>query len=393
MSEFLRTQQDLEEARRPRVKHPTGWEPGVDTAAGSVTYVSDVSDTPSDWSDIIRQFGLPTDLWTVDTNYPVQVRTWDTPGGVRLYYYKATIQPATEVTHQDLDELIKRVRASKKKRPPAEGRPERAMVVCLADWQAGKRDGGGIEALSERLEELRLAVPARVRQLKKAGITVDSLYIVSLGDLVEGCGEHYPMQTWLVEIDGRQQEKFVRRMLVDLIEFWSPLAPHVVVTCVPGNHGERRKDGKAFTSFEDNVDLAVVEQAGEILARNPDSFGHVRFHIPDGDMTVTLDVCGTVCSFAHGHQARKGATPQGRLSSWWKDKGAARHPVGDADILVTGHYHHLQVVQDGPRTWMQAPANDGGSRWFEEMGGSTTVCGTLTFTVDQDGWDNLKVLR
>jgi UDP-2,3-diacylglucosamine pyrophosphatase LpxH len=78
---------------------------------------------------------------------------------------------------------------------------------------------------------------------------------------------------------------------------------------------------------------------------------------------------------------------------FWRDKGQSRHRLGDADVLVTGHYHHLQIVQDGPRTWMQAPANDGGSRWYEETGGASTRAGTLTFTVDTDGWANVQILR
>ena len=34
---FLNVKRDLEDARRTKPKHPTGWEPGVDTAAGTVT--------------------------------------------------------------------------------------------------------------------------------------------------------------------------------------------------------------------------------------------------------------------------------------------------------------------------------------------------------------------
>ncbi|HEY7821384.1 MAG TPA: hypothetical protein VIG24_01050, partial [Acidimicrobiia bacterium] len=77
---------------------------------------------------------------------------------------------------------------------------------------------------------------------------------------------------------------------------------------------------------------------------------------------------------------------------WWQGKMAAQHPAGDATVLVYGHWHHLQVLQDGPRTIMGCPSNDGGSRWFEERGGPTTACGTLTFVCEGGGWRDLAVL-
>lgn len=385
-------QRDVDDARKPRPKHPNGWEPGVDTAKGVVTAVSEVSSPPTDWSDIIRELGLGPE-WTVDESQPVQVRTWDS-GDKRMYYYRAAVLPVAGIEAvADLEALAKEIRRTRKKPPVKTGQVDRALVVCLADWQAGKHDGGGHEALIERLWDLYDAVPARVKQLNKLGKPVNQLFLIGLGDMIENCDGHYPMQTASVELYRRQQVRLVRRMLKEMISYWSSLAPHVVVGCVPGNHGENRKDGKAFTSFDDNDDLAVFEQVQEILAENKEAYGHVKWAIPDGDMTITLDVAGTVVAFAHGHQARSGAGPQKKLLKWWQDKMRSRHPVGDADVLVSGHYHHLQVVQDGPRTWFQAPANDGGSRWFEEQGGASTVCGTLTFVCDSEGWSEMAVLR
>ena len=390
--EFLTVQRDLEEASRPRPKHPTGWEPGVDTAAGSVTVLSDESEPPKDWSEIIRQFALDPAVWTVDESSPVQVRTWDS-GDRRCFYYRAAVKPVRDAVSVDVDALVARVRKHRKKAPAASDGAERALVVALSDWQAGKSEGGGVEALVERVERLREAVPARIRELRKAGYPVDRLYVVGMGDLVEGCDGHYAQQTFEVALDRRSQVKLVRRLLVDLLTSWASLAPQIVVTSVPGNHGENRKDGRSFTTFEDNDDVAVVEQVAEILAANPDAYGHVRFVFPYQDLTLTLEVAGTIVGFAHGHQARSGSGPQAKIAKWWRDKAAARHRIGDADVLITGHYHHLQLVQDGPRTWFQCPALDGGSRWWEEQGGATTKTGTLTLTVDAAGWDHVRILR
>jgi len=389
--EFLTVQRDIEDARVPRRTHPKGWEPGIDTAKGLLTHLSDAPAAPSDWSDIIRELGLDPTGWTVDESQPVQVRTWDS-GEKRMYYYRATVLPVSDVaTSPDVEALIREVKR-RKPQAPKDLLEETALVVLLADWQAGKPDHGGVEALIERLLDLKRRVPNRFKQAAKAGRPISHLYVVGMGDMVEACDGHYPMQTFSVELDHRQQVKLVRRMLTDLITEWSKLPAQMVVAAVPGNHGQLRKGGKAYTTFEDNDDLAVFEQVAEILGHNSDAYGHISFVIPDGDMTVTLDICGTVVSFAHGHQFTGSGLPLNKARTWWKNKMASMHPVGDASILCYGHYHHLQVLQDGPRTIFGCPSNDGGSRWFEEQGGPTTACGTLTFVVDKDGWRDLAIL-
>ena len=386
--EFLRVQRQIEDVRPTKRVHPTGWEPGVDTAKGQVT-VRGGEKPPSDWSAIISELGLDPAVWTVDESQPVQVRTWDS-GEQRCFYYRATVLPVSAPQSADIDVLV----SEAKRRVKSAGRPtpasSRALVVCLADWQAGKSDHGGVEALLERLWLLKDAVPARLKQLKKAGRPVDSLYVIGMGDMVEGCDGHYAAQTFSVALDRRQQVRLVRRMLVTMLTEWAALAPRVVVGCVPGNHGENRKAGKAYTTFEDNDDLATFEQAQEILTAA--GFENVSWVIPDGDMTITLDVAGTVVSFAHGHQMNGAGIPLAKARRWWQGKMAAMHPVGGAQVLVYGHYHHLQMLQDGPRTILGCPSNDGGSRWFEEQGGPATACGTLSFTCTEDGWDDLAIL-
>ena len=388
--EFLKVQRDLADALVPRRSHPKGWEPGIDTASGTLV-VQGGDSPPTDWSVIIRELGLDPDVWTVDENARVEVRTWDS-GDKRNYYYKATVLPRREVEQSpDVDALIKEVKRRKAK-PPVDILAERALVVCLADWQAGKADHGGVEALVERLMALKDAVPVRVKEAQKTGKPISALYVVGMGDMVENTCDHYAQQTFSVMLDRRQQVKLVRRILTMMVSEWAKLPVKMVVGCVPGNHGENRQGGKSYTTFEDNDDLAVFEQVAEILGANPDAFGNVSWVIPDGDMTITLDICGTVVAFAHGHQFTGSGLPLNKAKTWWKGKMAAMHPTGDAAVLVFGHYHHLQALQDGPRTIFGCPSNDGGSRWFEERGGPTTACGTLTFVTDKDGWHDLRII-
>jgi hypothetical protein len=59
---------------------------------------------------------------------------------------------------------------------------------------------------------------------------------------------------------------------------------------------------------------------------------------------------------------------------WWSGQSLGDTAVGQADLLITGHYHHYAVKQLNHRLWIQLPAMDGGSAWFSDrtgMGGNT----------------------
>jgi hypothetical protein len=66
--------------------------------------------------------------------------------------------------------------------------------------------------------------------------------------------------------------------------------------------------------------------------------------------------------------------------------------IGDATLLLTGHFHHLKVEQTGAKTWIQAPSLDGGSTWFENSAGQAAPAGMLTLVVGNGVWDDIKIL-
>jgi hypothetical protein len=134
--------------------------------------------------------------------------------------------------------------------------------------------------------------------------------------------------------------------------------------------------------------------AADILGANPEAFGHVRFVIANG-LTQTIQPIegGPIIGMAHGHQSGSGATPQARVQKWWSGQALGQTAIGDADILLTGHYHSLQLATVGRRTWMQCPALDSGSQWFTERYGiGDSPAGVLTFVLTKKGWEDLAVL-
>lgn len=392
-------------------KPPKGWEAGVAYSPGGDMTVTTagvaeaVHGDPAAWHRLVEDLGLHVpDGWRirlVEAKYDPAAWTRDHTSQDKAVtravwrYRFAVEQDPWHGPDADLDGLLKEIKRFKPPAaniPPALDNPD-SFVVALADWQFGQADAGGSEITVQRVLESVAGVERRVKELRRLGRPLGTLYVLTLGDLIEGCDDHYAMQTFSVDLDRREQVKVVRRLLVKALTRWAKLFDRVVVAGVAGNHGENRKEGKAFTTFGDNDDVAVLEQVSEVLAGNPDAFGHVSFVIPDQELTLALDVSGTVIGLSHGHQAGSGATVQKKLWEWWEGQSMGRAPVGDADILLTGHYHHLVVNQPfAGRCHIQAPPLCGDSQWWVERTGQTSLAGTLTFSVGPDGWSDLQIV-
>lgn len=386
-------------SRRNR-SHPKGWEPGLiwDGRKGAVTTVA--KDVPTDglWAAIIADWGLdPATTELVEGS--VQIRAWDAPGGERLRYYRAAIktkEAADETAATDIAQLCKLVERRKPVKPADLGGSDRALVVLLSDWQLGKADepNGGTEETTRRICEALDVLPERLRMAKRLGRQFEAVYLVGLGDLVEQCSGHYPSQSFKVDLDRREQMRLARRLILRAVENVLDFAPKIVLAAVPGNHGENRQNGKAFTRSTDNDDLAVFEQVAEILAANPDRYGHVSTVLADGN-TLTLDIAGVPVAFAHGHKAGQSGHPAAKLERWWAGQVMGNQPVADAAILFTGHFHHLIVSETTGRTFMQAPAMDGGSEWWTDISGQSSPAGLLTVGVGTAyggrAWGDLQV--
>ena len=392
LDELKKIQSEISEAKRPPRKHPEGWEPGItwNGNEGTVTTMGGPLDQAADWSAVLKVWGLDPEHFEVVE--PILFNVWGNPEGVPNRQWKGKVIRKTVERGVDLEDIIEEIKKHKPGKPVVfDG--STALVVGLSDLQMGKGEGGGSAGIVDRFLAGIDEVEARWKELLKTGRPLDRLVVLGLGDLVESCEGHYAMQAFQADLDRREQVKVVRRLIVKALIQWAKFAPRIIVAAVPGNHGENRQGGKAFTTFNDNDDVAVFEQVAEILGANPEAYGHVTFVFPQDELTLTLDVHGTILGLAHGHQARKGGTTAAaKIRTWWKDQAYGMRKVADATILVTGHYHHLSILTEGTRTHIQAPSLDGGSQWFTETAGVKSAPGLLTFTVSELGWDDLRVL-
>lgn len=369
--------------------HPKGWEPGVrwDRGEGVVTW-TDAEGEDSNFEAVLTHLGFDPEKYRIVSEVDARSWTMQTADGLHTArYFRAKIIPS--LRDRELDEELVEALA----KMPGRGRlisQRGTLVVNLADWQIGKRDGDGTLGVIERAKALIPAIADRIDELRKQLRIIDQVVIAGLGDLFEGCDGHYAQQTFTTEVNRRQQGNIVRRLLFDIISSVALLDVNVLVVAVGGNHGENRKDGKSFTDFGDNDDLFVFDQLADIFSNSP--LRNVSFVIPTDELSVTLDIDGQIVTWAHGHQFRQGSHPADKMRNWMKVQALGRHPAGDSDILNSGHFHFLMIMQDYGRWLIQSPALESDSKWFRDSYGGTADPATLTYLVTPTGPQDFMLL-
>lgn len=397
----VENQAELEDAVKKK-KSPQGWEPGVvwEGTKGTIT-TSAVYEPPKEWSSLLKERGLDPDMYEIvgDTIRWTSFDGWkrDAPGdeaySTICYSYKADIRLKSP-ERPNLDEIYQAVKKAKK---PSKEAPsgDTTFVIALSDWQTGNRDGGGVQKQVEEIAALPDKLVKRVRDLRKCGTKINHILIVGLGDLVEGTCGHYPAQQFRIEVDRREQMKIVRRGIRDIIMALAPIVERVTITAVGGNHGENRGlNGKAFTTTGDNDDVAIFEQIAEAFQMNKEAFPNVSWRIPLERLTTSVEINGKIIAFTHGHLSKPSGNAAQSVWNWWKDQAHGRaHPgVADADILVTGHYHHFNAKEQEGRALFVCPSIVSVGEYFQDTYGVKTRAGTLTFCVNSVGWTEMSIV-
>jgi predicted phosphodiesterase len=341
----------------------------------------------ANWDDLIRHFGLNPD--EVEVVEPVRQSAWDaqTPDGIQtLYSYRARLQSKRR-TNSDVEQImadVMRHKAPKAERPTG----EYAFLHLSGDLQAGKE---GSAAMIQRFMDGLSTGPARLRELRRSGKSIGTVVLPWLGDCVESTTGHYAQQTFTVELSMTEQVRLVRRLMMKMVQAYAPLANEIIVAAVPGNHDQavRNGAGKSSTNWADSWAIDIASTIHDAIELNPAAYGHVKVYVPEGnDPELTLDVCGTLVGMAHGHTFKRD------IAAWWAGQALGGRQIGEAQLLLAGHLHHLRVHDFAPeRTYIQIPALDSGSEWFAHSTGLDAPPGIVTLTVGKGGWADFQVLR
>lgn len=360
----------------PPVAVPSEWRARQVTHGDEVETVTGPIEPVETDAELLRKFGYdPEEIEIVGT-----VNQWrkQLPDGTWIASY--FFRHRRKRDRLDLPALY----ASARRKTPKQVRPsnaERVTVAVVSDVQAGKVGArGGTPELLERLEQKRAALKRHLAQRKPCRTV-----LLEPGDLFEGFESGgNPMFT--NDLSLAQQMDLAATELFEFAKLMHRHG-HVDVLSVPSNHTAWRRGKQNLGRPGDDLGLLVHRQVAKIA----DAAGmDATWHFPAMyDESVTLDILGTVVGLVHGNQYRPGGAPR-----WWAQQQHGGQPVGAADILVTGHYHHLCVIPTGrnPYTgrakyWLQAPTLDNGSDWFRNVAGDDSDPGLLVFDVTPDGFD------
>lgn len=383
---------DLSANRAPLPERPKDFDVVVEVANEKGTAKNVPAAENADDATLLREASLDPQRWAI-TPGTRRHKRWQRYDGEWLSWWGFSFEERTAETPEeraaDIEALLSLFKRPAKRKPVDKSASD-TYLICPMDWQIGKSTDYTVEGVRDSF----LKAEEHIKALRRAGAKMPTGAMVALGDLHEGCDGHYAQQTFLVDLDRRGQNKVVRRLLREGIERLSPYFDEFIVSGVAGNHGENRKDGKSFTTFADNDDVAVLEVLQEVFAGRSE-YDNVKFYIPDDELSICLDLDVPV-GFTHGNLlTRGGKLASNKALDWWQGQIMGLGSVAPARILITGHYHHLMVSSFGPRTHIQGPAFDGGSKWWGDLTGMNSPEGTLVLRIDPEnamGWDDLKIL-
>ena len=397
LKEFAKTVKDRDPRQtKKKIQHPKGFEPSASfnqaTKSGEIVSQPQKSNNV-DWKEQLESyFGKDAHKYKVLENQ-AEIRYWDMAGNPpqRLYYFKAKIVSSEQyMPDDDFKKLLASAGRLKKKTTKKPVKDSKTFCIALADFQIGKE---GTEEAIERFIDYIPKIKAQIKQIQKVE-QLDQVLFAGLGDLVESCSNHYNMQEFSTIMDERSQQKVARRMIYTLIKEIMPLFSKGLVCFIGGNHGENRKNGKAYTTFADNKDVMLAEELQEIFKESPAYSKNLDFIIPDNELHLTIEISDVAILLLHGHQMRGAGNSQAKARKWLSDQAFSRNATADADIVLHGHYHFFSAYESSDRLILQAPTLDSGSEWFENTKGDKSRAGMLTFVIGgKEKWDYIKVIR
>ena len=369
----------------PKVTAPEAWSPSItfDGNGGEAVLppVAD-SDTPTDVEGFLREAGINPDeieivgeprvsRWQVARPFPLDPM-WMT--SVRIRWVKRNSQINLPLLYS----------LAKKTKPVAPKPVEsgKALVILWSDLQVGKVDDrGGVDALIHRVAQTQSELIKKVKAVKP-----EKIIFCDVGDTIENFGNAADLhQLQSNDLSIMQQVDLATSLAWTCLKELSKFAP-ITYLSVGSNHCQWRVNKQRVGKATDDWGIHI----GRTLARLSKEVGlDITFYEPAShDESLALDIFGDgfhVLGMVHGHQAnRPDAVPD-----WWRKQAFGKQPVQAATVLVSGHFHHLRVLELGStqrgssRYWVQASTLDNGSNWWRTSQGEDSQPGLVCFELQR----------
>jgi len=381
--------------------------PNEEVAVSAVVTGSAVPQSADEVEQLLATMGIDRERYDVSLGFSVYDQGETAKRSLRVTTKEKKVVEPEEDTYAAIDPLgvLAQLRAQNATQRidwtdylfREEDEPEAAFVLSINDIQLGQSYNGGSAATTAQFYTFIEAAQRRINDLFSLGRNLTTLVIVGGGDLVEGC-VIYGNQAFNLDLDRKQQIEGVIALILHTIDTLAPMFDKVIVLAARGNHGENRIDGK-YTTLHDNDDTHAFEMAKLALSRDP-SMDHIEWVIAQSEAGVAVKVFDWVLATTHGDVYAKGvtgATIDKKAHNWLKNMALGRERfglLGQANVLVTHHFHHDKMSDWGSCLWRQTPSQDRGSPYFEQATGEYSEPGMLTFVMTETNrYQDEAVLR
>jgi len=268
------------------------------------------------------------------------------------------------------------------------GSGEHGFVLAIGDLQVGKMDGDGIEGTIQRAFDYIRQAAGTLEWYRNTGFQIGSAHIAWLGDHIEGFESQGGKNVWRTPLGLTDQLRIVRRIMLYAATTFAPLVDRLTMAAVPGNHGRITAANGTATRADDNFDTDCLIAVGDALAMNPEAYGHVELFVPGVDqVSVTVDVAGTVIGHVHGHQYAPG-----KHWAWWQGQQFGGALAG-VDVLLAGHLHHFVLDTWGKLLFVQVPSLESESAWWRQRSGVPGNPGVVVALTSDGNFGPIEVIR
>ena len=368
----------------PRVDIPAEYSPAVsfDANGGEATLPPVEGDKPLDIEGFLIEAGIdPKEIeivgeprisrWQVARPFPLEPM-WMT--SVRIRWRR--INP--EISLPLLYKLVKNSKPVKSKTVVS----DKALVVLWSDLQVGKVDHrGGTEQLIQRVNETVEKLINKIKEQKP-----EKIIFCDVGDTIENFGNAADLhQLQTNDLSLMQQVDLATSLAWQTLKKLSKHAP-IVYLSVGSNHCQwrvsKQRVGKTLDDWGIYIGRTLARLAKEIDL--PITFYEPQQH----DESLAYDVFDDqfhILGLWHGHQS---ARPE-NVPTWWRQQSFGNQPVHAATIGVSGHFHHLRILELGltprgtSRFWVQASTLDNGSNWWRTTAGEDSQPGLVCFVLER----------
>lgn len=224
---------------------------------------------------------------------------------------------------------------------------EEAAVLVISDVHVGKwvnpdevgdSFGYSVPAFAERVERLKSAL-IEIIDIHRRSIPIKTLYVLMLGDLVDGSDMRPGQKLRVDQTVGRQTLVFAREF-VPFLASTAQMFDDVRVIVVGGNHGRVGKPGENMPW--DNFDVL----AGFFLQTALQLVPNISVHVSQKPYEIAR-IGGLEVYMAHGESIRGGAglasvPVYGVAKAAARDVGLHRRLF---DAYIIGHFHTAQDME------------------------------------------------